>query len=134
VATLICMTFAYTYVLKSADGDMYIGSTDDLERRVTGLRPPELRVNSSVTAPTTPSNHRKAIGAISDCINKIANPPTTPSPQLRSVASSADAANVRVPSLPPRGISAMILHVEAILDPGRLGGLSNWYAIGDGQD
>jgi putative endonuclease len=32
--TLICMTFAYTYVLKCADGDMYIGSTDDLERRV----------------------------------------------------------------------------------------------------
>ena len=32
--TLIFMTFAYTYVLQCADGDMYIGSTDDLKRRV----------------------------------------------------------------------------------------------------
>jgi predicted GIY-YIG superfamily endonuclease len=28
------MNFAYTYVLKCADDDMYIGSTDDLQRRV----------------------------------------------------------------------------------------------------
>ncbi|MFC1461841.1 GIY-YIG nuclease family protein [Verrucomicrobiota bacterium] len=29
------MSFAYTYVLLCADGDWYIGSTDDLCRRVT---------------------------------------------------------------------------------------------------
>ena len=34
MGTLIFMTFAYTYVLQCADGDMYIGSTDDLKRRV----------------------------------------------------------------------------------------------------
>ena len=28
------MTFAYTYVLKCADGNMYIGSTSDLKRRI----------------------------------------------------------------------------------------------------
>ena len=28
------MRFAYTYVLKCADGDMYIGSTDNLKRRI----------------------------------------------------------------------------------------------------
>jgi putative endonuclease len=28
------MTFAYTYVLKCADGNLYIGSTDDLKRRM----------------------------------------------------------------------------------------------------
>jgi putative endonuclease len=28
------MEFAYTYVLKCADGNMYIGSTDDLDRRM----------------------------------------------------------------------------------------------------
>jgi putative endonuclease len=28
-------TFAYTYVLLCADGDLYIGSTDDLRRRLT---------------------------------------------------------------------------------------------------
>ena len=28
------MEFAYTYVLKCTDGDMYIGSTDDLKRRM----------------------------------------------------------------------------------------------------
>ena len=28
------MKLAYTYVLKCADGDMYIGSTDDLKRRM----------------------------------------------------------------------------------------------------
>ena len=28
------MRFAYTYVLKCSDGNMYIGSTDDLRRRV----------------------------------------------------------------------------------------------------
>lgn len=28
------MNFAYTYVLKCGDGDLYIGSTSDLKRRV----------------------------------------------------------------------------------------------------
>ncbi|HMP89275.1 MAG TPA: GIY-YIG nuclease family protein [Kiritimatiellia bacterium] len=28
------MNFAYTYVLKCADGNMYIGSTTDLKRRL----------------------------------------------------------------------------------------------------
>ena len=28
------MPFSYTYVLKCSDGDMYIGSTDDLKRRI----------------------------------------------------------------------------------------------------
>jgi predicted GIY-YIG superfamily endonuclease len=28
------MAFSYTYVLKCSDGDMYIGSTDDLKRRI----------------------------------------------------------------------------------------------------
>jgi putative endonuclease len=37
------MPFAYTYVLKCADGDMYTGSTDNLSRRIAAHEKGECR-------------------------------------------------------------------------------------------